>query len=34
MADDEKAKLYKRLVRDASDWQVLERMRVNGFWPR
>ncbi|MFO0652201.1 MAG: reverse transcriptase family protein [Polyangiales bacterium] len=33
MADDEKAKLYKRLVRDASDWQVLERMRVNGFWP-
>lgn len=33
MADDEKAKLYKHLVRDASDWQVLERMRVNGFWP-
>jgi RNA-directed DNA polymerase len=33
MADDEKAKLYKRLVRDAGDWQVLERMRVNGFWP-
>lgn len=33
MADDEKAKLYKRLVRDANDWQVLERMRVNGFWP-
>ncbi len=33
MAEDEKAKLYKRLVRDANDWQVLERMRVNGFWP-
>ncbi len=33
MADDEKAKLYKRLVSSASEWQVLERMRVNGFWP-
>ncbi|MFO0606489.1 MAG: reverse transcriptase family protein [Polyangiales bacterium] len=34
MADDEKAKLYKRLVSGANDWAVLERMRVNGFWPR
>ncbi len=34
MADDEKAKLYKRLVSSANEWQVLERMRVNGFWPR
>jgi DNA gyrase/topoisomerase IV subunit B len=34
MADDEKAKLYKRLVSSASEYQVLERMRVNGFWPR
>jgi retron-type reverse transcriptase len=33
MADDDKAKLYKRLVSSANDWQVLERMRVNGFWP-
>lgn len=34
MADDEKAKLYKRLVSSAGEYQVLERMRVNGFWPR
>jgi retron-type reverse transcriptase len=33
MADSEKARLYKRLVSGASEWQVLERMRVNGFWP-
>ncbi len=34
MADDEKAKLYRELVRGADDLAVLERMRVNGFWPR
>jgi RNA-directed DNA polymerase len=33
MADDEKAQLYKKIVSQSSDWQVLERMRVNGFWP-
>lgn len=33
MAHDEKAKLYKRLVASADDAQVLERMRINGFWP-
>jgi retron-type reverse transcriptase len=32
MADDEKAKLFKRLY-SASQHAVLERMRVHGFWP-
>jgi retron-type reverse transcriptase len=32
MADDEKAKLFKRLY-SASLHAVLERMRVHGFWP-
>jgi len=34
MADDEKAKLYKSLVSSTNEYQVLERMRVNGFWAR
>ena len=33
MADSDKAKLYKSLVANANEYQVLERMRVNGFWP-
>lgn len=31
---DEKSKLYKQLVAGANDAAVLERMRVNGFWPQ
>jgi RNA-directed DNA polymerase len=33
MANDDKAKLYKRLVSSANEYQTLERMRANGFWP-
>ncbi|MEZ4405729.1 MAG: hypothetical protein R3A52_04415 [Polyangiales bacterium] len=33
MADDAKARLYRKLVREAPDAAVVERMRVNGFWP-
>ncbi len=33
MANDDKATLYRRLVREASDAQVVERMKVHGFWP-
>jgi retron-type reverse transcriptase len=33
VAADHKAALYRRLVREASDGAVLDRMRVNGFWP-
>jgi RNA-directed DNA polymerase len=32
MADNEKSKLYKQIVQQSSDWLVLERMRVHGFW--
>lgn len=34
MAYDDKAKLYKTLVASTNEHTVLERMRVNGFWPR
>lgn len=30
---NEKAQLYKRLIQQADDWMVLERMRELGFWP-
>lgn len=33
-AEDEKAKLYRRLVTGTNDWTVAQRMRVNGFWPQ
>lgn len=33
MADDEKAKLYKQIVRQANEQLVLQRMRMHGFWP-
>jgi retron-type reverse transcriptase len=33
MADDEKARLYKEIVEQTSDEQLLERMRLLGFWP-
>lgn len=33
MADDEKAKLYKQIVRRTSDAFLLDRMRTHGFWP-
>ncbi|NUQ72211.1 MAG: RNA-directed DNA polymerase [Polyangiaceae bacterium] len=33
MADDEKAKLYKEIVRRTSDAFLLDRMRTHGFWP-
>lgn len=34
MADNEKSRLYKRIVQQSSDWLVLERMRMHGFWPK
>jgi retron-type reverse transcriptase len=34
MADDEKAKLYKRIVQQTSEQVLLQRMRIHGFWPR
>jgi retron-type reverse transcriptase len=33
MADDEKARLYREIVEQTSDEQLLERMRLLGFWP-
>lgn len=33
MADDEKARLYKRLTTTWNEFEVLARMRHNGFWP-
>jgi retron-type reverse transcriptase len=33
VADDEKAKLYKQIIRRASDALLLDRMRTHGFWP-
>ncbi len=33
MADDEKARLYQEIVQQTSDEQLLERMRLLGFWP-
>src|SRR5947209_12908442 len=36
MADDEKdekAKLYRRIVKQANEYVLLERMRLHGFWP-
>lgn len=33
MADDEKSKLYKEVVRRAPDYLLLERMKIHGFWP-
>ncbi len=33
MAETDKEKLFKRLIRQASEARVLERMRVSGFWP-
>jgi retron-type reverse transcriptase len=34
VADDEKAKLYKQIIRRASDALLLDRMRTHGFWPQ
>jgi retron-type reverse transcriptase len=33
MADNDKKKLYKQIVRQAEPHLILERMRVHGFWP-
>ena len=33
MTEDEKAKLYRRIVRGVSHAVLLNRMRVHGFWP-
>jgi len=33
VADDDKAKLYKRIVQQTPDHTLLHRMRVTGFWP-
>jgi RNA-directed DNA polymerase len=33
MANDDKARLYRRLLHEATDAQVVERMKVHGFWP-
>lgn len=33
MADDEKAKLYKLIVRRTSEALLLDQMRMHGFWP-
>lgn len=33
MPDDTRSKLYRQLIREASDDIVADRMRVNGFWP-
>jgi retron-type reverse transcriptase len=33
MADDEKAKLYRLIVRRTSDALLVEQMRMHGFWP-
>ena len=33
MPDDEKAQLYKQIVRQADEQTLLERMRIHGFWP-
>jgi retron-type reverse transcriptase len=33
MAENEKARLYKEIVEQTSDEQLLERMRLLGFWP-
>ncbi len=34
MANDEKRKLYQRMVQQLNERNVLQRMRVHGFWPR
>ncbi|MBL8798641.1 MAG: RNA-directed DNA polymerase [Planctomycetia bacterium] len=34
MANDEKAQLYRRIVQQNSEQQLLERMRIHGFWPQ
>ena len=34
MNDDEKAKLYRRIVQQANSFTVVERMRTLGFWPK
>jgi len=34
MAQDEKAQLYRRIVQQNSAEQLLERMRIHGFWPK
>jgi retron-type reverse transcriptase len=33
MAEDDKRKLYRQIVRQADPHLILERMRVHGFWP-
>ena len=33
MADDDKAKLYKRIVQQTPEGVLLPRMRTHGFWP-
>jgi RNA-directed DNA polymerase len=33
MSDDEKRKLYKKIVDQTDPWLILERMRDLGFWP-
>ena len=33
MADNEKERLFKRLIRSVSHERLLERLRATGFWP-
>ncbi|MBY0523605.1 MAG: RNA-directed DNA polymerase [Gemmataceae bacterium] len=33
MPDNEKARLYKRIVQQTNEHTLLERMRIHGFWP-
>src|SRR5262245_42679328 len=33
MAENEKAKLYREIVQQTSDQELLQRMRLHGFWP-
>ncbi len=34
MADDEKARLYREIVQRTNEEQLLERMKLLGFWPK
>jgi retron-type reverse transcriptase len=33
MAENEKAKLYREIVQQTTDQELLQRMRLHGFWP-
>src|SRR5436853_7665306 len=33
MADNDKARLYRKVIQESDEHTLLERMRLHGFWP-